>query len=363
MEWNGMEWGVLTNATDGHVVIYGFGNQLIGWDAGNYDIYVAKSDYDALFKKVKNNPNAFCYLAHPDPNHFNNLASNPYNATYDSAIVGVPFRSGPAFSTCKTYTDYPTNDYLWYYKTLLSKGYKIGCGYDHDSHYTNFGRNDGGRLVILAPSLTTNNLFSAMKNMHFYGSDDWNAAIDFKINGSEIMGNIASAPANPTITISHNDGDGEVADSIKIWAGYAGSNTLPTVIHIALNTNVLSYIDNNINLNAQKYYFIEIVQQDGERIITSPIWYTKILPTDIHQLDNALNVILYPNPIQGVLYISNVEKDYDVVISDVTGKQLISQHINENNANIDMNHISQGVYLIYIYKNENLVYTNKLIKN
>ena len=113
----GMEWG--TSATpNGHVVVYGF-NQLIGWEAStpglagpNYDIFNAQTDYDGLFKKVKNNPNAFCYLAHPYKNDYNYLALNSYNAAYDSAIVSSPFRNGLAFSTVITYTDYPLSNYF-----------------------------------------------------------------------------------------------------------------------------------------------------------------------------------------------------------------------------------------------------------
>ena len=61
----GMEYGV-SSAYNGHLLIYGF-NQLIGWETSvpgvagnNYDIFNAKSDYDGIFKKVKNNPASFC---------------------------------------------------------------------------------------------------------------------------------------------------------------------------------------------------------------------------------------------------------------------------------------------------------------
>ncbi|MCX7728072.1 MAG: T9SS type A sorting domain-containing protein [Bacteroidia bacterium] len=360
----GMEWGVTTNPGDGHVVIYGFGNQLLGWESGNYDIYVAKSNYDALFKKVKNNPNAFCYLAHPGYNDFGYLATNPYNATYDSAIVGVPFRSGLAFSTNTSYSDYPSGDYFNYYRILLSKGYKIGIGYDHDNHYTTFGRNNAGRLVVLAPSLTTDNLFYAMKNMHFYGSDDWNAKIDFKVNTTYIMGDIVTAATDPTITVLHNDDDGEMADSIKLWSGYSGSGIYPTVIKVVKNNNILSFVDNTISFNSQKYYFIEIIQQDGQKIVTSPVWYKKdttaaILPVFPMSQNNLL---IFPNPSRSHLNILFNEKPYDLKIYDVSGRLIFSNHIDEADSNIDISSFKEGIYFIQIEKDGQIMAHQKFIK-
>ncbi|GIV27057.1 MAG: hypothetical protein KatS3mg027_0871 [Bacteroidia bacterium] len=359
----GMEWGVTTNPSDGHIIVYGFGNQLLGWEAGNYDIYVAKSDYDALFKKVKNNPNAFCYLAHPGYNDFGYLTSNPYNATYDSAIVGVPFRSGLAFSTNTSYSDYPSGDYLMYYRIMLSKGYKVGAGYDHDNHYTTFGRNNAGRLVILAPSLTTNDFFNAMKNMHFYGSDDWNAKIDFKINGTEIVGNIVTASINPTISVIHNDEDGETADSIKIWSGISGSGVLSSVIVTAKNTNVLTFVDTNLTNNIQKYYFIEIIQQDGQRIVTSPIWYTKDPFASVALINYNFNGLVFPNPAQDILNVSYPDKDCKIKLLDISGRVLIEKQMINNNEVINLQDFNSGIYFVLIEKDQQVLYLEKIIKN
>jgi len=186
----GMEWGVSTATYSGHVVIYGF-NQLIGWETfgwgNNFNIYNAKMDYDSLFIKVKNNPNAFATLAHPSGSDYGNLSNIAYNPVYDAAIYGTVFRNGPAFSTSTTYTDFAASDYFWYYKKMLSKGYHLGITYDGDNHYTTFGRANAGRLVVMSPTLTSPAFYTAMQKMHFYASDDWNCKIDFKI-GSNIMG-------------------------------------------------------------------------------------------------------------------------------------------------------------------------------
>lgn len=371
----GMEYGVSANY-HGHVLIYGF-DQLIGWETSapgvsgnNYDIYNAKGDYDALFKKIKNNPNAFCYLAHPWYSDYSptgtytgGIANAPYNATYDSAIVGTPLRNGLATSSLTTYGDYSTSNYFDYYRKMLAIGYHLGIGYDHDTHYTNFGRSNGGRIVILAPSLTKANLFSAMKQMHFYGSDDQNARVEFTMDNN-IMGSILSGTANPTFNIVHNDPDGEQADTIKIWRGY-GNNPFGTWSYVALTTlqnNTATYTDYTQQPDKEYHYFAEIRQADGHWIVTSPIWYTKTSNlTSVHdeQIDFQFN--FFPNPVNQQLSISVSKcKEYKVSILDVSGRLVLNSQFYDFSHNIDLSKIDKGIYTLKL-ETETKVVSKKLV--
>lgn len=348
----GMEWGVSSNY-NGHLVIYGF-NQLIGWETNNYNIYNAKTDYDGIFKKVKNNAGAFCYLAHPNFSDYTTngtsataLAYSPYNAAYDSAIVGTPLRSGLAFSTFTDYSDYPAGNYFSYYLKLLSVGYHVGIGYDHDNHYTNFGRSNGGRLVIVTPTLTTANLYAAMKNMNFYGSDDWNAKVSFT-HGTDIMGAILTGSSNPTFNVTHNDMDGEQADSIKIWRGIRGGSTAQ-VISTTKNNNTKVFTDSGLTPGNDYYYFAEIKQLDGDWIVTSPIWYNYTGLVSVKENEKALNFNYFPNPVSQKLNLSLADIDnYQIEIYDISGRSVYSSSFNDNKFGVDLSSFEKGVYSLKI---------------
>ncbi len=371
LAWFGMEWGVSSNYY-GHVVVYGF-NQLIGWETSvpnvngnNYDIYNAKADYDGLFKKIKNNPNAFCYLAHPNLDDYTlngdpstALAYAPYNATYDSAIVGTPLRNGVAFSTSTNYNDYPQSDYYTYYKKLLTVGYHLGIGYDHDNHNTTFGRNNGGRLVVIAPSLTRASLTSAMKSMHFYASDDWNAKIDFSMNGS-MMGSILSGSTVPTFNVIHNDLDGEQAASIKIWKGISQSGgVFPTIVYTSTQNNTATYTDLNLQQGIEYFYFAEILQADGHWIVTSPIWYKSNInlgnPDAVKELysNEEIKFNYFPNPVTNKLNITIAAcAKHTVAILDLSGRILFEKEYADNEISIDLDAITKGVYILKINKQD-----------
>lgn len=357
----GMEYGV-SSTYHGHVIIYGF-NQLIGWESNvggqsgnNYSIFNAKDDYDGLFRKVKNNSVSFAYLAHPYWSDFskNNsdtaaLAFSAYNAMYDSAIVGMPLRSGKAFSTFATYSDYAADDYFSYYKKMLYLGYHLGIGYDHDNHYTNFGRSNGGRLVILAPSLTRANIISAMQQMHFYGSDDSNAKIEFSMNG-HIMGSQMNGNYYPSFTLLHNDADGEQADTLRIWRGNRNSGGLwAQPVQMVLHNNTLSFTDRNIMPGIEYYYFADIKQADGQWIVTSPIWYTASGNLAVKGNNCELSFTCFPDPSRGALHLGFDEPDeHTVQLHDVSGRVVLETTLHDKSAEINLPGLQAGVYLLRV---------------
>lgn len=267
----GMEYGVISNG--GHVVVYGYDSLLIGWDNSDFDVFNSEYNYATLWKTINKKPSAFAMLAHPANTDYDSLYFKNYNASFDSAIVGTPFRSGPAFSTNTTYSDPSTSDFIVRYTTALKKGYHVGIGLDHDTHNSVFGRQSAGRLVVMAPTLTQYDLFNAIKSMHFYGSDDWNAKVNFSING-QMMGSIISHSGTPTLSVSITDPDGETASNISVYCGIPGSGSNPFVLTSATNTNTLTYT-HAITNNAIYYYYLKITQADGDIIYTSPIWYKR----------------------------------------------------------------------------------------
>ncbi len=266
----GMEWGVISGG--GHVLVYGY-DSLMGWDSNDYDVYVPQNNYAALWSKINKKPGSFAYLAHPNNTDFSNLYAATYSSSADSAIVGSPFRSGPAFSTNNTYTDKSTSNYSTQYNNALKQGYHIGIGLDHDTHNSVFGRQTAGRLVIMAASLTRNDLLNSMRAMRFYASDDWNAKADFTLNG-KLMGSIITHSGTATLSVTTSDPDVEATSTIFLYYGVPGSGTAAALLSSNSNLSTLTYTHALAN-NTTYYYYAKITQADGDIIYTSPIWYTR----------------------------------------------------------------------------------------
>jgi PKD repeat protein len=201
------------------------------------------------------------------------MFANPATLAADNAIVGMAARSGPAFSTNFTYSDPTTSNYINRYNDALKRGYHVGVGLDHDTHNSVFGRQTAGRLVVMAPSLTRDNILKAFRKMRFYSSDDWNTKVTFTIN-NQVMGSTVTQPGSPTIAVTVQDDDNENVTSIAVYYGIPGSGTAPTVLTTVNNTTTLNYT-HAIGNTASYYYYLKITQQDGDIIWTSPIWYKR----------------------------------------------------------------------------------------
>jgi hypothetical protein len=284
----GMEWGTIS--TGGHACIYGV-DQLVGWNALNYDVYVAKGDYTSLFNLVASTANAFAYLAHPNSTDFNSIFSAAYNATYDAAIIGISMENGPYNSTNTTYTDPPAGapDEIRY-KDLLKIGYHVGPGIDLDNHNSaTMGKTSQGRTVVLASSLSRSNVYDAYLNRRFYATEDYNVDVYYTINSTILMGSITSGNVNPVIAVSVSDADAELVSSIEVWYGVPGSGTAATILTSNTNSSTLNYT-HAIAVGSTYYYYIKIVQADGSRIWTAPIWFTMNTPLPIELIEFKANL-------------------------------------------------------------------------
>ncbi len=79
--------------------------------------------------------------------------------------------------------------------------------------------------------------------------------------------------------------------------------------------------------------------------------------TNTVNLENEKNILIFPNPSNGILNITG-DEEMLVVISDIAGRNLLTKQINKNNQ-IDLTSLSSGIYFVTI----NNQITRKLILN
>jgi hypothetical protein len=270
----GIEFGVISKG--GHVLVYGV-DKLIGWEEDNFDIECEKTDYNNLWSIVEDHSNAFATLAHPEKDDYGGLLNKPYNKTADKAICGVSIITGPAFATDTSYATKPAKRFVDYYRAMLALGYHVGPTVDHDNHNLTFGRMASSRTVVLAKELHRDSIIAAYKEMRFYASTDWNVKVKFMINGFP-MGSRINTRKAASISVEVNDADaGDVVKSIKIFFGSPGSKDLSVALPGASSSNTDRISLSHTAIKGETfYYYAEIVQKDGDKIYTAPIWVRKL---------------------------------------------------------------------------------------
>ncbi|MBS4028971.1 MAG: tandem-95 repeat protein [Ignavibacteriales bacterium] len=264
----GQEWGTIS--TGGHALIYGT-DKLYGWEAGVYDVYVAKGNYDMLFDSVKRY-GGFIYLAHPDQSDFDGIFTGSYNASWDSVVSGVALKNGPSTSTNTTETNPASGDYSARYHDLLKLGYHVAPCANQDNHNTTFGRVNQQRTVVLAPSLTRTNVLDALRNRRTYATEDHNLQIQFEV-GTHRMGEIFTHSGAINFRVKINDSDVEQVSTIQLRYGVPGSGSAPTTLTSATNRDSLIYTYNQA-LNSTYYFYVYVQQADGNEAWSAPMWIT-----------------------------------------------------------------------------------------
>lgn len=266
----GSEWGTIS--TGGHVIFAS--DQLVGWETGNYDTFVAKGDYTALFAHL-NAVGGFAELCHPSSDHFDNIFNIPYNASWDNVISLVAIKSGPAFATETDYSNPSSSSYLSYYYNLLLKGYHVGPAGDQDTHYDNWGLANEQRTAILATENTPAAVVEALKAGRVYAVSDRNIALNFQADyegQSYQMASDLTVPVGNTVDFQVNvtDPDGEATAQIELLSGTIGGSSVSTVT--TANSGTLAYSFSPQNLGQSDFFLVIVTQADGQQAWSSPIW-------------------------------------------------------------------------------------------
>jgi len=124
----------------------------------------------------------------------------------------------------------------------------------------------------MAATLSESTLLDGMKKMRFYASQDCSAKLSFTVN-TEAIGSIITRVGAPVIALS-STGTTSSISSVSIMSGVPGSGTAATLL-TSFTSGSFSYTDNSLANGGQRYYYLDITEADGSRIVTSPIWYTR----------------------------------------------------------------------------------------
>lgn len=160
-----------------------------------------------------------------------------------------------------------SDEMLSNYILALKKGWHVGATAGQDNHRGSWGSANDTRTVILANGLTLESILEALRERRTYATEDRNAKLWF-VCDSFPMGSIVKVKDHCVFTIRYEDD--EPLEKLYLISE-SGTATEWTVRENRFETNI-DVIPPDIN----EWYFIFAVQEDGDRIVSSPIWLRKL---------------------------------------------------------------------------------------
>jgi hypothetical protein len=147
----------------------------------------------------------------------------------------------------------------------LAKGYKLGvqASSDHWSTHISYA-------CLLSENFTRDGLFDAIRRRHAYAATD-NIILDFRARSqgsSYIMGDSFSSQGPPQLSVrAFGTGAIKQIDLIK-------NQSFIYTIRPGTKQANFEFTDQNFSTGAN-YYYVRVLQEDGQMAWSSPIWITK----------------------------------------------------------------------------------------
>jgi hypothetical protein len=325
----GSEWGVIS--TGGHVNVFE-APVLFGWEAGNYDVYVAEGDYISLYRRVYENPPAsyppLAEWCHPNPGDFNGYAVTD---TGKAVVRLFSMISGPPFSTSTTESDVGSttgNESL--FQDALRKGYRVSPAGDQDNHHQTWGSSTQTRTAAQCSGLTKSEILGALALGRNYASQDHNTEVQFSADG-HAMGSAWTSGEGIRIAAKVIDPDiGETVTQIDLLRGVTGVSNAVLVASSAGNADFAWREHTTFTPGTEVHYYLRIRMSNSATIWTGPVYVTydpaAVTAVGDPPAGGGIEMAVGPNPTYGRVAASfslpNAVRNADLAIFDASGRRV-----------------------------------------
>ncbi|MHA6529662.1 choice-of-anchor I family protein [Paenibacillus sp. BAC0078] len=285
MTWAGGPGHINTFATDGFV------------SRNHKDYASGVSGMTNYYKLLKTIPGAIGQFNHPGPTFgdFNNFSNYDPEINQHMTLIEVGNGEG-AVSSGGYFRSYE------YYNRALDKGWHLAPTNNQDNHKGLWGNANTARTAIVTDTFTKEGVYAALREMHVYATEDQNLEIKYTANG-ELLG--SSLPAgigelNINVDLSDPDASEQIGQVSVIMNGGKESYIQK------FETNQANY-SVKINNPANGYYYIRVVQPDGNIAVTAPVWVGEVDKVGINSVTSSVSMPVTGEPLQITTELFNNE--------------------------------------------------------
>ena len=267
--------------TDKFIALYGYemtwGNGLghintlntTGFESAKLDAYLDKETaLQNYYKTLQSCPDSINVFNHPSTkwgyfNDFGYYDVNTDNVMHLLELTGYGSTTQSIDEHCK------------FYNRALDKGWHVSPANNQDNHKKEWGTQNPRRTVILAKSLSESNIYDAIKNNRTYATEDYDFQLKYTLNDYLLGSKINVKNVGDTAKIKIKVYDPSDANIGKIDV-IANQGKVLATADVKGNSNLIE-IDVPTTYS---YYYVRILQEDGDRIVSAPIWLGNYKTTD-----------------------------------------------------------------------------------
>jgi hypothetical protein len=196
-----------------------------------------------------------------------------------------------------------------YYQMALDKGWHVAPSNNQDTHKGNWMFSNDARTVILAPELTRDSLYEAIRQKRVYATEDKDLQVTYHLNGA-VMGSTLDSPSTLNFHVTY--GDAETTDiitkvSIIANGGVVVASTNP-------NTDAGTW-DLTMAADSNTFYYVRIDQADTDVAVTAPVWTGDVVKVGLSKVEASQDPQIVGTPVD---FTATAYNNGSVAISDAT---------------------------------------------
>lgn len=276
------------------------------------------------YAALKTAPQSISQFNHPGTTFgdFSDFAY--YDEEIDKLITTIEVGNGEGAIGSSGY--FPSYEY---YQRALDKGWHVAPTNNQDNHKGLWGDANTARSVVLADSLTQENIYDAMRNYRVYATEDNDLNIYYTLDGYEMGSILSEGQVGETVTLKAELSD-KTDDSIgKVQVITNGGLVLKEET-VSDNAETVEFqIDNNYS-----YYYLKITETDGDIAVTAPVWVGEVEAAGINGISTTEVLPVKGEALPVTLDLYNNENT-DMTINSITfsvdGKNVHEVDLEKNN--------------------------------
>lgn len=216
------------------------------------------------YNMLKTVPDSISQFNHPGTTFgdFGDFAN--YDPVIDKIVTLVEVGNGEGAIGSSGY--FPSYEY---YTRALDKGWHLAPTNNQDNHLGNWGDSNTARTVVLADSLTRDDIYDAMRDMRVYATEDNDLRITYTLNGEDMGTILDEKPDSVDIKVDLQDPDNEALGKVSVISN--GGRV------VASQTLTTSQDTVEFNLAPDySYYYIRVDEADKDIAVTAPVWIGEV---------------------------------------------------------------------------------------
>lgn len=229
------------------------------------------------YATLKTAPQSISQFNHPGTTFgdFSDFAY--YDEEIDKLITTIEVGNGEGAIGSSGY--FPSYEY---YQRALDKGWHVAPTNNQDNHKGLWGDANTARSVVMADSLTEDNIYDAMRNYRVYATEDNDLSIYYTLDNYEMGTILSKDQTGDTVTLKAELSDKTDASIGKVQVITNGG--------LVLEEKNVSTSEETVEFqvkNDYSYYYLKVTESDGDIAVTAPVWVREVEAAGINSISTT----------------------------------------------------------------------------